>query len=368
MDDDPGWRSSGPRSSGSRCTASRRTWPRRWEHFATLRSGDDRANWIYVDPSRDFYELNSAPLDVGEALARSSGTKRTCVLTSATLAVDGKFDFLKHELGLPARHAGRGPRLPVRLPEPGAADPAPAARCRATPGVHAGRLPRDRARSCWLTQGRAFVLFTSYRSLREIVGGGSMGRLPFPCKTQEDLPRARLMEWFKNTPNAVLFATATFWEGVDIPGEALYCVIIDKLPFASPDDPVVQARTERMKARDEDWFNDYMPAESDPGAQAGLRAPDPHPHRHRHRGAPGPAGRDPRLRPDDRALAASGAAHRSRRDDGRRSAAGSRSASTTGEGPQPAADNDGKPIPPSPVGKPGYLRGVPTEGGSRSRG
>src|SRR6185436_5486406 len=108
-----------------------------------------------------------------------------------------------------------------------------------------------------MTQGRAFVLCTSYRSLREL-SQTLMPRLPFPCRTQEDMPRARLVDWFKSTPNAVLFATATFWEGVDVPGDALSCVIIDKLPFASPDDPVVQARTDRMKARDEDWFADFM--------------------------------------------------------------------------------------------------------------
>jgi ATP-dependent DNA helicase DinG len=77
-------------------------------------------------------------------------------------------------------------------------------------------------------------------------------------QSQEELPRAKLIEWFKETPNCVLFATSTFWEGVDIPGDALSCVIIDRLPFASPDDPVVAARTERMKANGEDWFNDFM--------------------------------------------------------------------------------------------------------------
>jgi ATP-dependent DNA helicase DinG len=101
------------------------------------------------------------------------------------------------------------------------------------------------------------VLFTSYRAMREVAQ--QLGpRLPFPSKTQEDLPRQKLIEWFKATPNSVLFATATFWEGVDVPGDALSCVIIDKLPFASPDDPVVQARTERMKALGQDWFEEFM--------------------------------------------------------------------------------------------------------------
>ena len=86
------------------------------------------------------------------------------------------------------------------------------------------------------TRGRAFVLFTSYRV--HAGGGARLGpRLPYPGKTQEELPRQKLIEWFKATPNSVLFATATFWEGVDVPGDALSCVIIDKLPFASPGRP-----------------------------------------------------------------------------------------------------------------------------------
>jgi ATP-dependent DNA helicase DinG len=228
----------------------------RWEHFAALGRDAGRANWMYVDPGRDYYELNSAPLDVGDALQRLLWSTRACVLTSATLAVDGKFEFVRRELGVPADAAEAvlgSPfdfpnqallYVPRRVPLPSDA--------RYTEAV----LP-EIEQILRMSEGRAFVLCTSYRSLREI-SGALIGRLPYPCKTQEELPRARLVEWFKSTPNAVLFATATFWEGVDIPGDALSCVIIDKLPFANPDDPVVQARTERMKSRDEDWFGGYM--------------------------------------------------------------------------------------------------------------
>src|SRR5207302_6970176 len=72
----------------------------RWEHFAEIESCSDRANWMEVDPNRDYFELRSAPLDVGESLRRLLWTKRTCILTSATLAVDGQFDFIKRELGI----------------------------------------------------------------------------------------------------------------------------------------------------------------------------------------------------------------------------------------------------------------------------
>lgn len=229
---------------------------RRWEHFATLRTGDRRANWLQVDPSRDFYELNSAPLDAGESLEPMLWKTRTCVLTSATLAVDGKFDFVRRELGLPNNTLDRvlgSPfdypnqallYVPKTLPMPNDARFTEAA----CPEIE--QILR-------MTQGRAFVLCTSYRSLREI-SQNLIPKLPFPCKTQEDMPRSRLVDWFKTTPNAVLFATSTFWEGVDVPGEALSCVIIDKLPFSSPDEPVVQARTEQMKAKDEDWFGGYV--------------------------------------------------------------------------------------------------------------
>lgn len=229
---------------------------RKWEHFATLRSGDRRANWMQVDPSRDFYELTSAPLDAGEALSELLWKKRTCVLTSATLAVDGKFDFARRELGLPddtldqvlgSPFDFRNQALlyvPRDMPMPN--DPA---------FMEAAIAEVERILT--MSQGRAFVLCTSYRSLREL-SQALMPQLPFPCKTQEELPRSRLVEWFKSTPNAVLFATSTFWEGVDVPGEALSCVIIDKLPFSSPDEPVVQARTDEMKAKNEDWFGGYV--------------------------------------------------------------------------------------------------------------
>jgi ATP-dependent DNA helicase DinG len=209
-----------------------------------------------ADPAKDFYELQSAPLDVSELLGNLLWSERTCVLTSATLAVDGRFDYLKRELGLPENTLDavlgspfdyRNQALlyvPRALPQP-------------NDERYLNAVCPEIERILRMTQGRAFVLCTSYRSLREI-SSQLMGTLPYPCKTQEDLPRARLIEWFKSTPNAVLFATATFWEGVDVPGEALSCVIIDKLPFASPDDPVVQARTERMKAQNEDWFNGFV--------------------------------------------------------------------------------------------------------------
>jgi ATP-dependent DNA helicase DinG len=106
------------------------------------------------------------------------------------------------------------------------------------------------------SRGRTLALFTSYRAMSAAYQALAP-RLPFPCKQQGELGRTRLVEWLKTTPGAVLFATSSFWEGIDVPGEALSCVIIDRLPFAVPDDPVVQAYVERLKMQGRDWFREY---------------------------------------------------------------------------------------------------------------
>jgi ATP-dependent DNA helicase DinG len=105
--------------------------------------------------------------------------------------------------------------------------------------------------------GRAFVLFTSYARLRE-VHAIVHERIAFPHRMQGDLPRGALLAWFRATPNAVLFATATFWEGIDVVGDQLSCVIIDRLPFPSPSDPLVAARLAALEARGKSAFESYM--------------------------------------------------------------------------------------------------------------
>jgi ATP-dependent DNA helicase DinG len=113
-----------------------------------------------------------------------------------------------------------------------------------------------------LTQGRAFVLFTSYQAMKTI-SQALIPDLPFPCRIQGEMPRQRLIDWFKATPHSVIFATSTFWEGIDIPGQALSCVIMDKIPFTPPGDPVNQAMVDYIKAKalktaNKDWFNDFV--------------------------------------------------------------------------------------------------------------
>ncbi|MCC6978266.1 MAG: hypothetical protein IT343_08080 [Candidatus Melainabacteria bacterium] len=111
------------------------------------------------------------------------------------------------------------------------------------------------ARILEFSQGRAFALFTS-RSAMNQTFEYLAPQLPYPAKRQGEMPRKKLVEWFRETPQAVLFGTATFWEGVSVEGEQLSCVIIDRIPFQSPDDPVYEAKCEAMKQEAEwSWFN-----------------------------------------------------------------------------------------------------------------
>lgn len=228
---------------------------RRWEHFAREADpGGDRVAWVELDRHRGTFELKSAPLETGSTLARDLWSKRPAILTSATLAVDGDFSYFRRQLAIPdpmelavaspfdyRRQATLYvPRLLPQPNEPGFAE-------------EARRAIRDILE---FSQGRAFVLFTAHRAMRAAFRTLEPD-LPFPARQQGDAPRTVLLDWFRQTPHAVLFATSSFWEGVDVPGDALSCVIIDRLPFSVPDDPVVQARVDQLKARGRDWFGEY---------------------------------------------------------------------------------------------------------------
>jgi ATP-dependent DNA helicase DinG len=134
--------------------------------------------------------------------------------------------------------------LPPRMPDPRAAD---------FP-IAVGREVVELLRR---TRGRAFVLFTSYATLRAVQGIAEMA-LDYPILVQGTAPRTQLLKQFRETPHSVLFATSSFWQGVDVVGDALSCVIIDKLPFASPSDPITAARIEAVRARGDDPFRDYQ--------------------------------------------------------------------------------------------------------------
>ena len=197
--------------------------------------------------------LQATPIDVGPILRECLWSKLDCaVLTSATLAVGGGFDYIRQRLGfeharetiLPSHFDYQSQALlyvPPDLPDPRTPQFTPTA--------------ADRIRKLLeITRGRAFVLFTSYAQMNEIYQR-LLGEVEFPMLRQGDAPKSALLEEFRLTPNAVLFATSSFWQGVDVQGDQLSCVIIDRLPFAVPSDPVVAAR---VKAIDADGGNAFF--------------------------------------------------------------------------------------------------------------
>ena len=200
--------------------------------------------------------LRASPIEVS-GIVRSQVLDRfqAVVLTSATLSVAGSFDYVRGRLGAhPATELSLPPEfdysqqailyLPPRMPDPRSPAFAEAA---ATQIIEI--LER--------TRGRAFVLFTSYAMLRAVQPVVEAA-LSFPILVQGTGARSLLLQQFRTTPNAVLLATSSFWQGVDVAGEALSCVIIDKLPFASPADPVTAARIDAIARRGGEPFWEYQ--------------------------------------------------------------------------------------------------------------
>ena len=217
---------------------------------------DEAIAWAERAESDGRYEVNSAPYDVAEFLrATLFARTQSVVLTSATIANGSRFDFLKRSLGVDAAQEFIAPS-PFDYPSQARLFVAPAAVNPKAPNF--ARLAAPLVEECLeRSRGRAFVLFTSYARLREVYAL-VRERLPYPVKLQGELPRAHLLDWFRRTPHAVLFATGTFWEGIDVVGEQLSCVIIDRLPFPSPGEPIVQARMEALESRGKNGFDQYM--------------------------------------------------------------------------------------------------------------
>jgi ATP-dependent DNA helicase DinG len=177
------------------------------------------------------------------------------VLTSATLAVGGGFEYIRKRLGF--EHA-RESVLPSHF------DYQSQAILYVPPDLPDLRTPQftvkaaERIRRLLeITRGRAFVLFTSYAQMNDIYQR-LLGEVEFPMLRQGDAPKTALLEEFRLTPNSVLFATSSFWQGVDVQGEQLSCVIIDRLPFAVPSDPVVAARVKSIDADGGNAFFQYQ--------------------------------------------------------------------------------------------------------------
>ncbi|HIN10516.1 MAG TPA: ATP-dependent DNA helicase [Acidobacteria bacterium] len=226
------------------------------EHVDFVLAADDEGFVYFLERRGRGLFLRASPIDVS-AIIRELLLERmhATILTSATLAVDGSFDYQRTRLGI---HDAVELRLdsefdfaeqtvlylPTRMPEPRAPDFTSAA------AEHILALLAA-------TRGRAFVLFTSYTNLHDV------HRLiehttPFPLLVQGTAPRSVLLRDFRATPNAVLLATSSFWQGVDVAGDTLSCVIIDKLPFAPPGDPITAARIESIAKLGGNPFDEYQ--------------------------------------------------------------------------------------------------------------
>ncbi|MGZ8227284.1 MAG: ATP-dependent DNA helicase [Methylococcaceae bacterium] len=218
---------------------------------------DNSGKWIrWYEVHRKTFTLSRTPLDIaGEFRLFMQQHKATWVFTSATLSVGNKFDHFANNLGLgnaasatwgsPFDYANQSLFYhPKGLPQPTDPDFIPMIIDFALPVLQASK-------------GRAFFLFTSHRALQQ-AAALLKDKLAYPLLIQGSYPKAQLLDQFKTLGNAVLLGTSSFWEGVDVRGEALSCVIIDKLPFSSPGDPVLKARMDAMTRQGRNPFFEYQ--------------------------------------------------------------------------------------------------------------
>ncbi len=218
---------------------------------------DDGGEWVrWFETYKRTFTLNRTPFEIAAEFEQLMSERRaTWIFTSATLTVSRRFDHFKSALGL--KHACDGVwdspfdfatqalfYHPRNLPDPTLPDYVNAVVETAIPVLNASR-------------GRAFFLFTSHRALAQ-AAAILEARIQYPLLVQGSQPKAVLIERFKAHGNAILLGTSSFWEGVDVRGEALSCVIIDKLPFASPGDPVIQARLDGLRRRGENPFECFQ--------------------------------------------------------------------------------------------------------------
>ncbi len=216
------------------------------------------ANWLkWYEKRKRALVIHASPLDISERMNELLYEKiHSTVFTSATLSTGGKFDYIRSRLGLPEdtlegiylSHFDFENQalmyIPKDLPSPDKPD-------------FALTIARRIKEILDRTGGRALVLFTSYRNLN-LVCGALENTISYTIHRQGDAPRSILLDAFRHDVHSVLLGTGSFWQGVDVPGESLSCLIVDKLPFASPGEPLVAARIDAIRDRGGNPFMEYQ--------------------------------------------------------------------------------------------------------------
>jgi ATP-dependent DNA helicase DinG len=239
----------------------------RWGEFKTSGRSDAKFQALNTKPKRTV--LHYTPIEVGGKMQELLWSQvQSVVLTSATLANSGGFSYLRSRLKIPPAATECIVGSPFDFKQQALLYVA----------IHLPAPPKwsdedyliaicdEMERILKKSGGRAFLLFTSRRRLEEVYEV-LQWKLDYPLFKQGDMPAARLLDAFRESGNGCLFATQSFWEGVDVQGEALSCVIIDRIPFATPDSPVTSARTQAIEAAGGNWFKEY----SIPQAQIRLK-------------------------------------------------------------------------------------------------
>jgi ATP-dependent DNA helicase DinG len=234
---------------------ARRSFELRQEMTFLFESNERNFVYWYERRSKGVF-LVATPIDVSQILReRLFEVFDTIILTSATLTVGGRFEFIRQRVGLDhTKETALPPEfdyphqsllyLPQNLPDV------------RNPGF-ASAAADEIVKLLELSGGRAFCLFTSYSQMNDLFER-VRNRISFPMLLQGTAPRSVLLERFKNTPGAVLFATSSFWQGVDVPGDQLSCVIVDRLPFAVPSDPIVAARVTALQEDGRNPFAEFQ--------------------------------------------------------------------------------------------------------------
>jgi ATP-dependent DNA helicase DinG len=217
-----------------------------------------RPDWLnWYEKKKRGITFHSSPLDISKTLGMHLYDElKSIIFTSATLSTNGKFDYIRSRLGIPddaqegiySSHFEFMDQalfyIPLDLPGPSAPD-------------FAFKASDRIMKMLEISSGRALVLFTGYSNMNIVYQRIKEG-LPYRILKQGDAPKSTLLEEFRDDTHSVLLATGSFWEGVDVPGESLSCLIVDKLPFDSPGDPLVAARIEAIRGREGNPFMEYQ--------------------------------------------------------------------------------------------------------------